>query len=356
MSSIHTNHSSIAALQNLRSVSSRMSDTQQQISSGLRVGQAADDAAYWSIATTMRSENLALSAVSDSIGLGRAILDTTYAGMEQVLDYFHEFKNLLVMAKDQLPAVTNGTWYDYERDSVYDGTALGKLDLQMRELFDAMTDTIAASSFNGVNLLQVEKGGRSLAESVSFVTGIQGSTILTTDVQLKDVVLINYNRTGDFYDNQPGAEEQGILDGKVDIVTYELFATYFSSSTGKVERNGDHYIIRNGLWNYNNTPPFSSQPLETYFDDFMNGVEGKIEKLTQAMATVGSLQTRMAIQDKFVTLLSDHVESGIGRLVDADMNEASTRLKALQTQEQLSVQALSIANTSADVILSLFRQ
>ena len=62
------------------------------------------------------------------------------------------------------------------------------------------------------------------------------------------------------------------------------------------------------------------------------------------------------MQTTFARMLGDTINKGIGRLVDADMNEASTRLKALQTQEQLSIQALSIANTSADVILSLFRQ
>ncbi|MFN7092142.1 MAG: flagellin, partial [Allorhizobium sp.] len=49
-------------------------------------------------------------------------------------------------------------------------------------------------------------------------------------------------------------------------------------------------------------------------------------------------------------------DRGIGRLVDADMDEASTRLKALQTQEQLAIQALSIANSQSETFLSLFRQ
>ena len=49
------------------------------------------------------------------------------------------------------------------------------------------------------------------------------------------------------------------------------------------------------------------------------------------------------------------IVDSIGRLVDADMNEESTRLKALQTQQQLGVQALSIANSSAENIMSLFR-
>ncbi|OWZ91748.1 flagellin, partial [Sinorhizobium sp. LM21] len=57
----------------------------------------------------------------------------------------------------------------------------------------------------------------------------------------------------------------------------------------------------------------------------------------------------------FVENLSDSIEKGVGRLVDADMNEESTRLKALQTQQQLGIQALTIANTNSQNILSLFR-
>ena len=58
----------------------------------------------------------------------------------------------------------------------------------------------------------------------------------------------------------------------------------------------------------------------------------------------------------FVATLGDVIDKGIGRLVDADMNEESTRLKALQTQQQLGIQSLSIANSSAENILQLFRQ
>ncbi|RVG08015.1 flagellin, partial [Sinorhizobium meliloti] len=53
--------------------------------------------------------------------------------------------------------------------------------------------------------------------------------------------------------------------------------------------------------------------------------------------------------------LSDSIDSGVGRLVDADMNEESTRLKALQTQQQLAIQSLSIANSASENVLTLFR-
>ncbi len=53
------------------------------------------------------------------------------------------------------------------------------------------------------------------------------------------------------------------------------------------------------------------------------------------------------MQDSFVADLKDVIKKGVGRLVDADMNEESTRLKALQTQQQLGIQALSIANSDS---------
>ncbi|MNL80606.1 Flagellin [compost metagenome] len=62
------------------------------------------------------------------------------------------------------------------------------------------------------------------------------------------------------------------------------------------------------------------------------------------------------MQHEFVNDLMDVIDTGVGRLVDADMNEESTRLKALQTQQQLGIQALSIANTSSENILQLFQQ
>jgi flagellin len=61
------------------------------------------------------------------------------------------------------------------------------------------------------------------------------------------------------------------------------------------------------------------------------------------------------MQDDFVSALGDSLDSGIGRLVDANMEEESSKLSALQTQQQLAIQSLSIANSSSQNILSLFR-
>lgn len=72
-------------------------------------------------------------------------------------------------------------------------------------------------------------------------------------------------------------------------------------------------------------------------------------------ATLGSAGKRISDQSSFVGKLADLLNFGIGSLVDADMEEASARLQALQTQQQLGIQALSIANQSPSAILSLFR-
>ena len=77
--------------------------------------------------------------------------------------------------------------------------------------------------------------------------------------------------------------------------------------------------------------------------------------MTSAAAKLGAVSKRIEMQNDFVSKLSDSLDKGVGRLVDADMNEESTRLKALQTQQQLAIQSLSIANADGQNILSLFR-
>jgi flagellin len=77
--------------------------------------------------------------------------------------------------------------------------------------------------------------------------------------------------------------------------------------------------------------------------------------MVNAAAKLGSVSMRIELQQDYVSRLTDTIDRGVGRLVDADMNEASTRLKALQTQQQLAIQSLSIANAAADSIVTLFR-
>lgn len=87
----------------------------------------------------------------------------------------------------------------------------------------------------------------------------------------------------------------------------------------------------------------------------LTAIEGLIQTSIDAAAALGSNGKRIETQAEFVGKLSDLLTSGIGTLVDADMEAASAKLQALQTQQQLGVQALSIANQAPQTILSLFR-
>ncbi len=84
-------------------------------------------------------------------------------------------------------------------------------------------------------------------------------------------------------------------------------------------------------------------------------IESLIQTSINSAATFGSAQGRIDTQMEFISGLTDSLKSGIGALVDADMEEASARLQALQVQQQLGVQSLSIANQAPQTILSLFR-
>lgn len=87
----------------------------------------------------------------------------------------------------------------------------------------------------------------------------------------------------------------------------------------------------------------------------VEALEVHIQTAVNGAAALGASAGRIASQGEFVGKVMDSMKSGIGALVDTDMEAASARLQALQTQQQLGVQALSIANQAPQTILSLFR-
>jgi len=90
-------------------------------------------------------------------------------------------------------------------------------------------------------------------------------------------------------------------------------------------------------------------------NDYIDYHEVAASRVVAGTALIGALQNRIALQSEFTEKLMANIDKGIGRLVDADMNEESSRLKALQAQEQLAIQSLSIANSSSESIMQLFR-
>ncbi len=84
-------------------------------------------------------------------------------------------------------------------------------------------------------------------------------------------------------------------------------------------------------------------------------ISTSLNNLNQALARLGTGSKALEVHNSFVTKLSDAMEKGIGNLVDADLAKESAKLQALQTKQQLGVQALSIANSSSGLALSFFR-
>ncbi len=84
-------------------------------------------------------------------------------------------------------------------------------------------------------------------------------------------------------------------------------------------------------------------------------VQTAIEAFTADLATLGTQSKSLERQTTFTSKMEDALEAGVGNLVDADLAKESARLTALQTKQQLGVQALSIANSSSSILLGLFR-
>jgi flagellin len=94
---------------------------------------------------------------------------------------------------------------------------------------------------------------------------------------------------------------------------------------------------------------------KTDYDVLLQKVDSASSNVANAAAAFGTAATRIDLQKDFLDKLVDTLNTGLGALVDADMSEEAARLQALQVQEQLGTQALSIANQAPQSILRLFQ-
>ncbi len=130
MSSILTNNSAMVALQTLTKTMQELQTTQSRISTGMRVANASDNAAYWSIATTMKSDNGALGAVKDALNLGSATIDVASSALNATKDVVNQIKNKLVAALQ--PGVDRTVSSDAKRNTPC-RFAIGLVDQDLRE-------------------------------------------------------------------------------------------------------------------------------------------------------------------------------------------------------------------------------
>ena len=327
MASIMTNTAALTALQSLNATQKSLDTTQSRISTGYRVSQASDNAAYWSIATTMRSDNQAMSTVSDALGLGASKVDTAYTGMNSAITTINAIQQKLTASYGQTDAAKEKTQVE-----------IAALQQQLKGYADSAT-------FSGTNMLSVSTATGTAAD-VKIVSAFNRSStgavsLSTIDVNVESIKL---------YDSGAAPTAKGLLDTARLGTTGAAVTTASAPTLGAAAAATDTYSVAS-LKIFSGTTAAS----DSQISQMMTVVDAALKDMTTAATKLGAAKSSIDLQKTFTQSLMDSIDRGVGQLVDADMNKESTRLQALQVQQQLGVQALSIANGSSQSILSLFR-
>jgi flagellin len=311
MSSINTNLSAMTALQALKSTQNAMNKNQNQISTGLRVGEASHNASYWSIATQMKSDNGAVGAVKDAIKQSKAMINTFTSAIDKTLTYLNKMKEGLVTARQP-------------------GADLQKIQTEFDAHIEGLKNTTTSATFNGQNWLATKA---TAAPDVELVTSYDGTSNKVGTLKLE-------------------GDTMQLLAMKEDATSKELS---FDAATygGILNASATDSVVAVSVYSVSGTTVTKAD--NTKIDAFLKTIDSAIEKVTKASAMLGANKALLETQEEFISTLSDSLTAGVSAFVDADMNEASTRNQALQTQQQLGVQALSMANQNSQMILKLFQ-
>ncbi len=297
MSSLLTNNSAMTALLSLSMTQQNLAKYETQVSTGLKISSAADNAAYWSIATSMTSETSALGAVQNALSESGSLLSTTSAALSQTISIMDNIKNDLITAANP-------------------GTDLSKVQTDISTNQAMLVSIGQSANFNGQNFLASSTG-----TNINMVSAYNGSSGVS-------YISLSTSNTALFATNAAVGSTGGggILDKNgTNFATASILSLNVSTAT-----SGD-------------------------ITNMLKDVEAALTSIETAASKIGATQTNITDQQNFVSNLSNSLTSGVGALVDADMNQASTKISALQVQQQLGVQALGIANSNTQMILRLFQ-
>jgi len=125
-----------------------------------------------------------------------------------------------------------------------------------------------------------------------------------------------------------------------------------ADGTGKITVAGQDMSLGGSVVTLGATASFGTA---TSAANLLTTIDTSINNVSSSLASLGTSSKALDNHASFVGKLQDSITAGIGNLVDADMAKESAKLQALQTKQQLGVQALSIANQSTGTVLSLFR-
>ena len=273
--SVHTNTAALIALQNLNSTNAKLEQAQGRISTGLKVANAKDNAAIWSIAQGQRADIGALNAVKMSLDRATSLTQVTMSAGESISDLLVQIKEKVVGAMD--PSISQ--------------TSRAALNADFKSLLRQISQVTSAAQFDGSNILD-----GSLSADIRFLANESATNFITLSVK---------NMT---------------LGGSI-------------VSVGSTASIGTMTIATTVLAR----------------------IDASLAAVNSALGDIGAQAKQIENHTTFVNKLNDVLTAGVGNLVDADLAKESASLQALQVQQQLGAQALSIANSAPQIILSLFR-
>jgi flagellin len=294
MSSILTNTGAMVALQNLEATQASLSKVQNTISTGLRVNTAKDDAATWVVSTTMKSNIASLTQVGQNLGNADSILGTAVSGANSVAGLVQQIRAAVASTRDP-------------------STNVAATQANVDQLVNQINATVTSSNFNGVNLLN----GSNTA-GISFLAS-----------------------TANDY-TQTGAASTSISTG--------AGADLSASTTSTDATMKALYNLVDSGGSGGGLAAITSATL----DANLKTIDTAASTVKSAAAQFGAVQLNVESQKTFITNLASTLQTGVGNMVDADMTAESAKLSALQVQQQLGTQALSIANQSPQMLLKLF--
>ena len=391
MSSLLNNNNSMVALTTLRSINNNLSQVQSEISTGKSVATARDNASIWAVSKVMESDVDSFDAISSSLDLGASTVAVARGAAEQITGLLQEMKGLIVAAQE-------------------DNVDRGKIQTDVDALVDQVDAISKAAQFNGLNLLSgnddvtvlssldraadgtVTASSITVARNDLTVTGGTADpatgTITLTDATIEaesggtngegtitiggtitegEVFTATFGGNDYSYTAANGDDANAVATGLAAAYTGSADAvanvTAAASTNTVVFTNTDSgtgpFTITQSVTGVGGSGLAGLSSIDVSTDSgaatALNDIEGLIQTSIDAAAAFGSSQKRIDIQSEFVTTLTDSMKSGISALTDADMEEASARLQSLQVQQQLGIQALSIANQSPQSLLSLFQ-
>ena len=307
--SINVNAGALIALQNLNATNKALEVTQTRVNTGLKVSSAKDNGAIFAIATAQRAEMGAQDAVRQSMQRGQSILDVGLAAGDTVTAALNELKGIAVALADAPKT------YDAAGAVTGLGDSGKKLVADFEAIVKEIHSALANANFDGGNVFKKQ----------------------TTDLKVTtNTAAANNTFTLKLAADAAGADGLG-----------------FGATAGTAGAVGT-YNQATGAWaaKANATTGLTPSALADYS---VANVEAAITSFSSTLADLGTKSKSLDRQLTFVNKLQDSMETGIGNLVDADLAKESARLTALQTKQQLGVQALSIANSSSQILLSLFR-